>query len=206
MSKKIVINVPNKEKPNLSNLFHIYMSKKADDEMESLKLWREYMDYAFPGWDEGDGENDMDGDVVFPPYKSNKGKKHKHKSYKSKKKGKNFDINTPYEGEEDEYNLDDIHCVDDFHEEHKEIWFYLDYRCKEDRLEFNTISEFESYCDSMGYLLDGAVMYEMSWRYESHCCLDPNSAKSGLFEIVSCYSYGELFYEVCDEYELSNID
>ena len=162
------------------------------------------MDYAFPGWDEGD--DDMDGDVVFPPYKSNKGKKHKHKSYKSKKKGKKFDINTPYEGEEDEYNLDDIHCVDDFHEEHKEIWFYLDYRCKEDRLEFNTISEFESYCDSMGYLLNSAVIYEMSWRYESHCCLDPSSAKDGLFEVVSCYSYGELFYEVCDEYELSNID
>ena len=74
MSKKINITIPNKVRPNLVNLFHEYLSRKAKepkrnmggteayifDEYDDIA---EYWDQMFPGWDD-----DLDdGDVVYPP-------------------------------------------------------------------------------------------------------------------------------------------
>ena len=244
MSKKINITIPNKVKPNLINLFHEYISRKAKepkrsmggreayiwdgDEFDNYDDMAAYWDSVFPGWDDG---LDNDGDVVFPPKNNSiivinpkKGEKHKdkdtvyddfwqrdreeqwnrkgkHKHNRKGKKAKIFDISVPYSGEEedpDEYDF----TTEDYDSESKEIWFYPDYHCKEDRLEFNSLKDFSDYCDSMGYWVDKQVEYDISWRYESHCCLNPESEKIGLLEIMTEDSYGNMFYEACEESEL----
>jgi len=139
-----------------------------------------------------------------------KGGKGKMK-HKKGKKARIVDINAPYSGYEDdptEYNLDDIgfeYSSNGEDSEHKEIWFYPDYHCKDDRLEFNSIKEFSDYCEKQGYFVSREVAYDLAWRYESHCCLCPESEKVGLLEIMSEHSYGEMFYEACEEHELSDM-
>jgi len=188
-----------------------------------------YWDRVFPGWDD---DLDNDSDVVFPPrnngililkpkgkgkgkkkdpfqdfwsqedreesfFKGGKGKM----KHKKGKKARILDINAPYSSYEDdptEYNLDE-------NTEYKEIWFYPDYHCKDDRLEFNSIKEFNDYCENQGYFVSSEVANDLSWRYESHCCLCPESEKVGLLEIMSEHSYGEMFYEACEEQELSDM-
>ena len=132
-------------------------------------------------------------------------KKVKHK-HKKGKKSRVIDITQPYSGDEDDFDFNGIDIdftTDDYDDEQKEIWFYPDYHDKDDRLEFNTLKEFSDYCESMGYWVSKEVANEISWRYETHCCLDPDSEKQGLLEIITEHSYGELFYEVCKEEELS---
>jgi hypothetical protein len=242
MSKKINITIPNKVKPNLVDLFHKYLFRKAKEPKANMDghegyLFDDYEDMAdywdnvFPGWDE---DLDNDGDVVvFPPsnviYMNSKkgkrgkdkntvydafwqqereeqfGKKGKHKHNKKGKKAKIFNISAPYSGDEtdpDEYDFD--FTTEDYDSESKEIWFYPDYHCKDDKLEFNSLKEFSDYCESMGYFVDKEVAADISWRYESHCCLNPESEKIGLLEIMSEYTYGEMFYEACEEHELGD--
>lgn len=139
-----------------------------------------------------------------------KGGKGKMK-HKKGKKARIVGIHAPYSGYEDdptEYNLDDIgfeYSSNDEDTEHKEIWFYPDYHCKDDRLEFNSIKEFSDYCENQGYFVSREVANDLAWRYESHCCLCPESEKVGLLEIMSEHSYGEMFYEACEEHELSDM-
>lgn len=214
MSKKINITIPNKIKPNLVDLFREYLSRKAKEPRASMggreaylfggnEGMAAYWDEVFPGWDE---DFDDDGDVVFP---SNiiymKPKKGKHKHNKKGKKAKLFSINIPYSGDEtdpDESGFN--YATEDYEPESKEIWFYPDYHCKDDKLEFNSLKEFSDYCESMGYWVDKEVSADISWRYESHCCLNPESEKIGLLEVMSEHSYGEMFYEACEESELGD--
>lgn len=116
-----------------------------------------------------------------------------------------FDISVPYSGDEtdpDEYDFD--FTTEDYNSESKEIWFYPDYHFKDDKLEFNSLKEFSDYCESMGYCVNKEVAADISWRYESHCCLNPGSEKIGLLEIMTEHTYGEMFYEACDESELGD--
>lgn len=200
-----------------------------EDDYEDMAA---YWDRAFPGWDD-DLDDDGDvvfppSNVIYmKPRKDKKGKdkktaydvfwqrereeswgkKGKHKHSKGKK-GKVFDINVPYSGYEDnpnEYDFDNIRLdTEDYEPSSKEIWFYPDYHCKDDRLEFNSLKEFNDYCESMGYFVDKEVAENISWRYESHCCLNPESEKIGLLEIMTEHSYGDLFYEACEECELGD--
>ena len=250
MSKKIKISIPNKVKPNLINLFHEYIVRKAKEPTPrrglggngEQYLWdcdeyddmAEYWDRMFPGWDDDIDE----ADIVYPLHeartivvnpKGRKGKKRdvyrdfwnqeareeqwNSKGKKKHKKGKNariIGINTPYSGfegeDDDEYDFSGINLdftTDDYDDGYKQIWFYPDYHEKNDKLEFNSLKEFSDYCESMGYLVSKEVMNDISWRYESHCCLCPESEKAGLLEIMCEHSYGEMFYEACEEYELS---
>lgn len=218
MSKKINITIPNKVRPNLVDLFHEYLARKAKESKRSMggreaylfddySDMEEYWNQMFPGWDD---DLDNDGDVVFPPsnviyMKPKKGKKGKHKHNKKGRKAKLFNISVPYSGDEtdpDEYDFD--FTTEDYESESKEIWFYPDYHCKDDKLEFNSLKEFSDYCDSMGYWVDKEVAADISWRYESHCCLNPESKKIGLLEIMTEHTYGEMFYEACEESELGD--
>ena len=131
--------------------------------------------------------------------------------HKKGRKAKILDINAPYSGYEDdpiECSLDDIGfdatSYDD-DTEFKEIWFYPDYHCKDDKLEFNSIKEFNDYCENQGYFVPREVVNDLAWRYESHCCLCPESEKLGLLEIMCEHSYGEMFYEACEEQELNDM-
>jgi hypothetical protein len=195
-----------------------------------------YWDRVFPGWDDDiDDESDVvfplkNNDVlILNPKGKGKGKKkdpfqdfwsqeEREESFykggkgkmkhKKGKKAKMIDINAPYSGYEDEYNLDDIGLACSSNEddtEYKEIWFYPDYHCKDDKLEFNSIKEFNDYCESQGYFVSREVANDLAWRYESHCCLCPESEKIGLLEIMAEHSYGEMFFEACDEQELGDM-
>lgn len=139
-------------------------------------------------------------------FKGGKGKM----KHKKSKKARILDINAPYSGYEDdptEYNLDDIGfdatSYDD-DTEYKEIWFYPDYHCKDDKLEFNSIKEFSDYCENQGYFVSKEVANDLAWRYESHCCLCPESERLGLLEIMAEHSYGEMFFEACEGQEELN--
>lgn len=199
------------------------------DEWDGYDDMADYWDRIFPGWD---NDLDDDSDIVFPPKNNgvlilnpkgkgkgkkkdpfqnfwsqedreesfSKGGKGKMK-HKKGKKARILDINALYSGYEDdptEYSLDE-------NTEYKEIWFYPDYHCKDDRLEFNSIKEFSDYCENQGYFVSSEVANDLSWRYESHCCLCPESERVGLLEIMSEHSYGEMFYEACEEQELSDM-
>ena len=199
------------------------------DEWDGYDDMADYWDRIFPGWD---NDLDDDSDIVFPPKNNgvlilnpkgkgkgkkkdpfqnfwsqedreesfSKGGKGKMK-HKKGKKARILDINALYSGYEDdptEYSLDE-------NTEYKEIWFYPDYHCKDDRLEFNSIKEFNDYCENQGYFVSSEVANDLSWRYESHCCLCPESERVGLLEIMSEHSYGEMFYEACEEQELSDM-
>lgn len=150
--------------------------------------------------------------------KHNKSNKSKNKSSKARI----IDINTPYDGyetesiydydKEDGYNLDDDgDYVDGYnldelcYKEPKEIWFYYDYHYhdNEDKLKFGDIQSFCKYCNDNGYFIPQFIMSELKYRYESHCCLSSASKYAGVTNITSGRSYGDMFYEACDEKELS---
>ena len=212
MSKKIDITIPNKVRPNLVSLFHKYLSNKCNEvnntyddfDYEDYEDIAAYWDRIFPGWDD-DLLNDGEGEILFPMGKHCKshGKRGKSKHKHSRGKAKLIDITRPYDGEEEDYNFDDVDF--DFtksDDEIKEIWFYNDYHDKEDRLEFNSYGDFKDFCNGMGYYIPKEVSEDISWRYESHCCLCPESEKIGLMEVISGHSYGAMFYDACEEDEL----
>lgn len=152
-----------------------------------------------------------------------KNKHNKHNKSKNKSsKARIIDINTPYDGyetesiydydKEDGYNLDDDgDYVDGYnldelcYKEPKEIWFYYDYHYhdNEDKLKFEDIQSFCKYCNDRGYFIPQFIMSELKYRYESHCCLSSASKYAGVTNITSGRSYGDMFYEACDEKELS---
>lgn len=231
MSKKI--NIVYSNRPDLSKLFRTYIKnhkvsrndsfrrsgvfEQMDDEAFADMV--AYWDRVFPGWDNWnrcpyDDEED-DCDVVYPPQKSRRNnwqanreegwsrkKKHKHSK---RKKAKVIDINTPYNGFNDdsdnEYSFDDI-SYDEIPRKVK-IWFYPDYHDCYDRLEFDSLSDFNDYCEDMGYVIPETVADDLIYRSESHCCVDRLMERHGDLEIVGESSYGEMFYAVAEANELA---
>lgn len=195
MSKKVSISISNNLRSSLRGLFRESLNHRSvscrgsfgqsvwedEDEYEDMLA---YWDRAFPGWDGSD-----DGEELYPRYEDKRKRKHKKGNGK-----KHYGIDIPFDGEED-YDVNDCVYSSDF----KEIWFYVDYHDKEDRLEFNSIKEFDDYCESMGYYVPPTVAADIEWRYESHCCLCPDSERIGLMEVICGKTYGDMYYEACDE-------
>jgi len=136
--------------------------------------------------------------------KKQKGKK-KHKRGNKKGKAQVIDITTPYSGMEDDPT--EIEEADYFDssgiEDGKEIWFYPDYMSKDDRLEFNTLSDFSDFCAEQGYHVDADVGMGIAYRRISHTCLDPILRDEGVFQIIAEDSYGDMRYAVTPVEELS---
>lgn len=223
MSKKIKISIPNKVRPNLVNLFREYIVRKGNEpqflygsDYYNEDMY-EYWNRAFPGWDDDDMDDD-DSSVVFPfnqskrenSFVSAKGerKKKKHRSRSKNKRIRSLGSRA-YRGidEDDEYNFDDIdldYTKDDDVKtsQHKEIWFYPDYHVKDDKLEFNTLKDFNDYCEDMGFYVPSEVEDTIIWQYESHCCIYPKSCSIGLMEVMCESTYGEMYFEACEEDEI----
>lgn len=207
-----------------------YEEEYADEQDLWNNYYRNYYnDEAFYEGNE-DYYYDDDGAMIYPYVSSKKVKKEKKIKYKTKNKhnksksskARIIDINTPYDGyetesiydydKEDGYNLDDDgDYVDGYnlnelcYNEPKEIWFYYDYHYhnNEDKLKFGDIKSFCKYCNEKGYFIPQFIMSELKYRYESHCCLSSASKYAGVTNITSGRSYGDMFYEACDEKELS---
>jgi hypothetical protein len=194
-----------------------------DDEV----LWLMQQGYVFPGMDAylGALDDDDDGDTIWPlnPKKGKKkGKRTANDIYsefwekeerrakrKHHKKGKAkmIDINTPYSGNEEDPDEVEYSSYDDLDSDGiydgKIIWFYPNYRDKDDRLEFNTLSAFDEFCADEGFVVPPYIGEHIAYRRVSHCCLNPYAREQGVFEIMAEESYADMMYEACDVTELS---
>lgn len=187
MSKKKKVIVPGIAQRGLWGVFKSYLTRKKE---EDGKRNYSYADF----WDDDDYEEDMerlrmyygydhydddwyvdeDGAIVYPP---------------KKETAKVIDINTPYSGfEEDPDELDDTDA-------HK-IYFYLDFRERNDVEIFNSLKEFDEYCKEEGLHVPENVAENISYWSESHCCLYPvTSVLHEPMEIMAADSYDNLWYE-----------
>jgi len=175
-----------KERPNLIELFRNYMTRKSSEQQNDDDGWEDIYG-VFNNWweDEDDG---------FAEYmKSKYGKKNKHK----KNKKKQFDDDDEYDFNFPDTN-EDVTVLDN----DKKIYFYYDYHYEDEREEFDSIEEFNEFCESMGYFIPDYVIAEMFYGTEFHCCIYPSTERDGTFEVACELSYGELFFEVCDNSEL----
>lgn len=128
------------------------------------------------------------------------GKKKKHKNRGKRKRCKVIDINTPYCGWEDDptivgdsqndSELDDRPRYDDV----TRIWYYPDYTNRHDRLEFDSLMEFDEYCESEGIVISKDVAEELAYRPINHVC---NYLLGGSFyETASGETYIEMLENI----------
>lgn len=108
-----------------------------------------------------------------------------------------FDMIYPYN---DSNSSDD---TGDYEPISKAITFYPNYHDKYDKIEFSSFKDFSEYCDAMGYYIDKKTEEDILSRYESHCCLRPLGRYLSFSEVLSAHSYGSMYYDVCDDEELS---
>ena len=194
------------------------------DDDEVLQLMQ--LGYVFPGL-EDEFMCDEDGDVIWPlkPKKGKKGKKGKRtaddvyadywereerkskRKHQKRGKARMIDINTPYSGDEEDPDEVSYSSYEDLESDGindgKMIWFYPNYRDKDDRLEFNTLSDFDEFCAEEGYVVPPYVGERIAYRRVSHCCLSPYAREQGVFEIMAEESYADMMYEAIDVTELS---
>jgi hypothetical protein len=231
MSKKIVIPSTN-IRYKLVSLFHSFMDsyyescKKRSSHCRNMYDWMDDDDELAYWRSQGfifSTEEVMDDDscVIWPPTKSKKGKKgkdsydlfwegqerHKKKHKRGGKRARVIDITEPYSGFEDvsddDFGYTEYDEVDDNGVTNgKEIYYYPDYHDKDNRLEFNTLSDFCNFCEDNGYIVSDSVANDIMFRRVSHTCLRPDSREYGMYEIMAEESYGVMFYEVCEDAEL----
>lgn len=126
-----------------------------------------------------------------------KGRKKKHRS--GSKKNKVLDITRPYSGWEE--NPDEL--GDGLDTPSVLIWFYPDYSNQDDRLEFDSLKEFDDFCCDEGYVVPPYIAEDLAYRRISHTCLNPDAKERGVLEIFAAETYGDMVYEVCNIEELS---
>lgn len=217
-----------KNRPRYSSHCRSMYEWLEDCDDEELAYWAA-QGFIF---DDGDCANfydndndDGDVDVIWPPKSSSrlikKEKKHDKDAYdifwegqeRHKKKHKHggkrariIDLNQPFSGEEEdprEVEYTEYEEVDDNGLTNgKEIYYYPDYHNKDNRLEFETLSGFNDFCDENGYVVPSHIANDIMYRRVSHCCLRPDAREYGMYEIMAEDSYGTMFYEVCEASEL----
>jgi len=139
-------------------------------------------------------------DADFVEVGSKKGSKKKHQ--RGSKKNKVLDITRPYSGwednplelEDDNYSLNTPSVT---------IWFYPNYLNQDDRLEFNTLKDFDDFCCDEGYVVAPDICEDLAYRRISHACLNPQARERGIFEVFAAESYNDMVYEICKVEELS---
>jgi hypothetical protein len=132
-------------------------------------------------------------------------KKHtKHRGKRGKGGAKVIDINEPYNNNFIDYlnESKDENSGDAL--ENCKIYFYEDYHDKFDRIEFNSLYEFDQYCKEFGFSVPAYVAEQIAYSPINHCCLNPVAKEQGVLEIMREETYGEMFYEACESSELSD--
>lgn len=135
--------------------------------------------------------------------KKGKGGKYKHsKGKKGKNKGSEDydDITKPYsQGFIDEETGDE----EDNTLSKQYIFFYPDYHDKTDRLEFNSLKEFDKFCSHNDFLVPPYVGERIAYRPVSHVCLNPGAKERGVDEIMGAENYHDMFFEAGEELQVS---
>lgn len=196
---------------------HAYDYMDDDEVLAYMQLgyiFPEDEDFGYANYYEDD--DDEDYNQVWPPKKKektaydvfweNEERKAKRKHKRGKKsKARVIDITQPYSGEEEEpteyASYEEIGS--DGILEGKEIWYYPDYNDKYNKLEFNTLKEFDDFCADNGYVVPPYTAENIAYRRVSHTCLRPDAKDDGIFEIMAEESYADMMYEACDVRELS---
>jgi hypothetical protein len=176
--------------------------------------WDEYEE-IYPGPSEKDDDEDEniyselypDVDEYWNNLENEGKKKGKNGKYKhsKKKKGKGsedmFDITRPYtQGFIDETDLPEEEVESSVAQY---IWFYPDYKDKTDKLEFNSLKDFDDFCAKNEFLVPPYVGERIAYRPVSHVCLNPGAKERGVDEIMGAESYGDMYYEACEELQLT---
>ena len=228
MSKKIIVPLLN-IRWQLHDLLHEYLDEQYElektqrysdsDEYDYMDdddiRWAMQQGYVFPGLNDDDGcyyDDDEDPNLVWPIVKKTKTayeqfweEEEKKAKMKHRKRGKKnariININEPYSGEEEHpREYDDLDS--DGIEDGKLIYYYPNYRNKEDRLEFSTLKEFDDFCADYGFTVPPYVGEQIAYRRVSHACLNPTVREYGMFEIMAEESYADMMYEAVDVEEL----
>jgi len=194
------------------------------DKRRPISLWDldeddDFDDYeeVYPGGPKDDDEDDEDiySELYPNDYwdaleeesmrkKKGKGGKYKHsKGKKGKNKGSedSIDITKPYTG-----NFIDYLAEEDEGDgvlEKQFIYFYPDYHDKTDRLEFNSLKEFDKFCSHNDFLVPPYVGEKIAYRPVSHVCLNPGAKERGVDEIMSAESYHDMYFEAGEELQVS---
>jgi hypothetical protein len=178
----------------------IYDSPKDKDSIwDEEDYWDEYEE-IYPGSSSSSSYDDEYSMYSDKDESRKRGKNGKYKHTKSKKSKKTYDeaiedITRPYsQGFIDE---------DDELFEKKIIYFYPEHSNKTDRLEFNDLKEFDEFCEKSDFSVPPYVGERIAYRSVSHCCLNPNMKKRGVYEIMGAETYSEMFFEAVEELEES---
>lgn len=78
----------------------------------------------------------------------------------------------------------------------KHIYFYPDVEQEMDVVEFQSLSEFNEYCEKNGYEVGDTDFSNLQKWNVIHCCLDPIDLSYGEKSIVTDTSYGGLYWTV----------
>lgn len=182
-----------------------YLLYDGDYDYEMQKLRNFYN-----GESDDDYYVDDDGCIIFPPSNvgtsndfkedsyfkklnklNSKGKK-KHSKHRSRHRSRGtkvIDINTPYSGFEETPDEVSNECT---------IYYYPDYNDKYERLEFNSLIEFDEYCQEEGFCVPPYIGEKLAYKPVSHCCLNPYAKERGVLEIMAEDSYANMMYEACE--------
>jgi hypothetical protein len=97
------------------------------------------------------------------------------------------------------YPGEDFDNEDNYEESYKCIKFYDDIENELSVHEFNSLCDFNDFCQENGYHV-GAVDYNnLVNNTVIHCCLDPLSKEYGENDVITDNSYGALYWSVSDD-------
>jgi hypothetical protein len=151
-------------------------------------------------WDEDDYWDEYEELHYDSSKKRNKDGKFKHVK-QNKPRGSEdsmLDITKPYS----QGFIDECDKNDDDKVVAQYIFFYPNYGDKTDKLEFNSLHDFDEFCSNNEYFVPAYVAEDIAYRPVSHVCINPGPLyRGGVDEIMSAESYGDMFYEACEEYE-----
>lgn len=121
---------------------------------------------------------------------------------KKKKGSKRYDYGY---GSEDDYwsnrhtMFSDDEWSDEDDDSYKCIKFYSDIENELSVREFNSLKEFDDFCQENGYHLSATDYNNLVDWSVVHCCLDPISEEYGEHDIITDNSYGALYWTVSDD-------
>lgn len=230
MSKKIKIYISDRLRPNLHKLFHEYLESKfnsvnryRNDLSYGYYDNDDYYDTVFPYdnderdiyirfWEAEARKQELREkrrkDVLKSHNRSSKllhdeyvdveeydgkGRKKKHRHSKSKSRSNGLDIHVPYSGYED--NPDEV--GDSYHV----VWYYPKYNDKDDRLEFDSLKDFDDFCLDEEILVPPYMFQELINHRVSHVCLNPICMERGIKELIVSGTYNDLLYNVYNSSE-----
>lgn len=225
MSKKIIIHLGHVGKPSLSSLFKSHMLRRSSkrEELDPYGLFEDYDDdeirsmleyyRAQSGLGPSEDDDDIYDEIAMAyGYCGHVGGKRKRRRRSSSARRSSKGKSTSGDPYVDYWNSEDSKPStrrrgaskaemldnDETMFEHKEIFFYIDYADKNNRIEFNSLYDFDDFCNVNGYSVPQYLAEDLAYRRKSHCCLNPTLKDMGKYEVIGSSDYADMYYEACE--------